>query len=54
MSENDEIYDTFFNLPPVNRYDEEWPEDGYPYCPVCGAPYGSCMDIIFERIVEND
>lgn len=56
MSENAEVYDTFLNPPPIHRYDEdEWlVDDGYPYCPVCMAPYGSCMDIIFEQIYEEN
>lgn len=52
MAEEEIIYDTFYNQPPPNEYYDEWPEDEYPVCIVCGAPYGSCMDIIFDYFGE--
>jgi hypothetical protein len=46
-----EIYDTFFNPPPSKEeYENEWWDlEEYPACPICNAPYGSCMDIMFEK-----
>jgi hypothetical protein len=27
---------------------DDWEDDEIPVCPVCQAPYGSCMDVIFQ------
>ena len=45
----DGLYDVFSN-PPIRDSEPDFDliEDDKYECPVCGAPFGSCMDIIFE------
>lgn len=48
------VYDTFFNPPPPRDFWEQ--DDSFGVfdtyeefkCPVCGAPYQRCMDVMFQ------